>query len=877
MCKHSTKTIDKLAERQRGMDARGNDPMATQRESSWATDLVKAPPVQVLGDTLDYLAALPDTMTKPNGKGGVESVKIKGMSVLKGGLAQLRPNNATAPTGPEFAEFFSDKSKSEFKWVVDNVGEVLEARQPKLHAKARDNSFFKDRGRSPPPRERRNSINNRHAGITTGADRTPDTVDAYAAPVFHAKGQFRLELDSQTVKEFQKSGAPYVAGASGTMQYIALSMEDTSPVDKAKPDERAKRERVLAMLSAQHVAQGHHSMAECLVAVKPYGYFKDIPDPLTDYDGAMKALDERLKDLGFGDSQPLSRDNKNQNKSKEQIQYEDRFSFVRTLHGRYKDQLSPGGAKVIKASMDKARDNGDRAFYDQALASLARAERDIQAEAALITAKARGNNHVLRPEELVARMGAAPKVKKNQSVEYKAVKDALASYEQSLKELAGRKLDHDQAELAFEELRAALATAEKAATAYKAKHENAGGKQDRVGVMDDLLKKLHAEKTLMFKTEEKFDQHGIAALTIEQAIEYERFGVDITKQAAPQHLGEERITGKTVLGSGGINTVMLVDYAADATHPAGQFAFKPEPEAVLTHAAALDDRGIDQNKPKFGKRNIATRKMADAAGLGDLIPKAVFTTVDGRLGLLMDQAGGESPAKRVKAVIPDPASRDDLKHALAAKDADEPGWEKKIPAKDGRGMRYGYDKATDTFTIEELRASSFRLKPSSDNAREVAAVQEQLIDLQWVDALCGQTDRHAENYLVDTSSGRPVVVGIDNDFSFGTKQVDPRSKESSFPGLPPLVDEKTFLKMKAMNWATINQSLADELDQAELAAAKQRFDLIQTELDQLKQNGMVIKDWTVKINNKTVTEHLSAPGSFTDYYKRDVEYQDYLG
>jgi hypothetical protein len=868
MCKHSKKTVEKLTERQRGLDARGNDPLATRRESSWATEFVKNPPQAVLDDTLDYLEDLPDT---------INNKAVRGMDTFKQALTGFKQGANGNPTGMEFTEFFADKKKSGFKGMMDEVGFAIEDVRPDLKALARDQPFFTDRGRLPPPRERRQSIQSRHGGITTGADRTTDTLDLYQQDLFHAKGQFRLQLDSGTVQKFQKSGAPYIAGASGTMQFVALSMEQTGSVDQATSDERDKRERVIAMLAAQHVAIGHHSMAECLVSVQCYGYFKDVPDPLTDYDGAMKALDKRLQALGFNGGKPLSRETENQAKSKEQVEYEDRLSFVRSLNERYRDQLAPNIAKVIQASMDKATNEGGRAFYDQALAALARAEQYIRTEEALITAKARGNNHVLRPDELVAKMGAAPKRKKSDSVEYKAVMEALANYDQKMKELAGRKLNHDQAELGFEELRSALAVIDKAAKAYKANYANKAKRAGRVGVMDELIPKLAREQSLLSLAEEKCDTANLLEhMTIEQAVEFQRFGIDLTNQAMPRNFKEDDIANKQVLGSGGISTVMLIDYREDDEHPAEQFAFKPEPETITTHETVLEGRGIDPKKPKFGKRNIATKKMADAAGLGHLIPNATFATVDGKVGLMMEKAGGESPAKRVKTVIQNPDQMDDLKNALAAKNRNDRNWKKQIPEKNGRGMRYGYDETNGQFTVEALRASTFPLDSPPAKAEDVAALQEQLIDLQWLDAFCGQTDRHAENYLIDTSSGTPTVKGIDNDFSFGTKQTDPGQKQSSYPGFPPIIDQQTFDNFKAMKWPDIAKSLTGELDQDEINAAKDRFDAIQAKLDQLEQDGMVVQSWTGQVNGKSITEILGGPGNFTNYYKRDAEYQKIL-
>jgi len=159
-------------------------------------------------------------------------------------------------------------------------------------------------------------------------------------------------------------------------------------------------------------------------------------------------------------------------------------------------------------------------------------------------------------------------------------------------------------------------------------------------------------------------------------------------------------------------------------------------------------------------------------------------------------------------------------------------------------------------------------------------VQQQMVNMQWLDALCGQTDRHAENYLIDMSGGTPTVMGIDNDFSFGKNRKDPTTPKSSALGLPPIIDRATFTKLTSMDWNALAVSLADELDQEEIAAAKDRFDAVQRKLDELDQAGMVVDSWddTVDVNGeaKTVTEVLMAPRNFETYFQREAEYQKFV-
>lgn len=875
MCKHSTESVDKLSKRQHGLDARGNDPMATQRESKWAAEFIQHPPGDSLNVTIAYFNSLPDD--------ACDNRKVRGMPELKQKLNQLGNN----PQPMQFARIFADRN-TDIKGIIDQIANPLADARPDLEDKARNLPYFQDRGgpnskrgrnKGGLPRERRASMDSPHVGITTTQDLTPDTSNVYGANVFHAKGMLRAQLDDETVKEFRKSGAPFIGGASGTMQQFAMQMESVKPIDQLTKQELQEREKVLAMLAVQHVAAGHHSMAECLLGAKPYGYFKDVPDPLKDYDGAMAAFEKHLEKLGMGGGQqPLSRKSENEDKAKKEFKYEDRRAFVKTIRERYQDQLPQSELTKITQLEADAANQATQGEFGEALKILARAENLIRAQGSLVEAQARGNNHVLRPDQLEEKLRAAPKVSKGMSAEYKAVKEALAAYEKEMKALGGRKLNHDRVGLAFEALRALLATAEKAADAYNTKLASKPGKTGIADVMSDLIDRLKTEQTLLETAERESNNYTqLGDVTIEQAIEYARFGIKPGTQAQPNVLKESRITGKEELGSGGIHTVMLIDYATDGINPAEQRAFKPEQEKVRL-AQPIVDMGIDPNNPRMGKRNIATKKMAAAAGLGNLIPDASFATVDGKVGLAMQVAKGKTPNKKVPVLIETPEGINDLQEALAAKQQGDPDWKSKIPAKNGLGMRYGYDDQSDKFTREEIRTRVLPLTSPPGTAQQVAAVQQQLTNLQWLDVVCGQVDRHAENYVMNTDQDPPTIMGIDNDLCFGKDRRDPTQQTGHAFSFPPVVDQATFTSLMTMvqNWQQISASLGDELTPEEISATKARLDAVANKLTDLQNAGMVVQDWTQQVNGRSVTEILMDPGSTPSYFKRDVNNQVFM-
>ena len=134
-------------------------------------------------------------------------------------------------------------------------------------------------------------------------------------------------------------------------------------------------------------------------------------------------------------------------------------------------------------------------------------------------------------------------------------------------------------------------------------------------------------------------------------------------------------------------------------------------------------------------RNVATSRLANALGIGDVVVQSELATLQGSgeapmSGILMQKAPGKS--------------------AMDALDED-----------------YG-EEALDTadpYTI-------FRqLRTTVSDVRRLFSPQflHTLTNLQVLDALAGQTDRHTGNYFVErTASGQlGAVHGIDNEMAFG--------------------------------------------------------------------------------------------------------------
>jgi len=198
---------------------------------------------------------------------------------------------------------------------------------------------------------------------------------------------------------------------------------------------------------------------------------------------------------------------------------------------------------------------------------------------------------------------------------------------------------------------------------------------------------------------------------------------------------------------------------------------------------------VDTAKIKMGdelsKRNVATSRIAKLLGLEDIVAKSKLSNVivDGKsmTGIMMEEAKGKQ-----------------------AYEINEDNEEKQIP------FRY-----------------------TSDSFRE-------LLSLQVFDLICGQTDRHTKNYMVQVQAqkGTNIVKGIkaiDNDMAFGRIHYSDIKKlgligygamkniEIDGEMSIPFMDHKLAMNIMAMDPDIINYQMTDILSKDERKALISRI------------------------------------------------------
>ena len=230
----------------------------------------------------------------------------------------------------------------------------------------------------------------------------------------------------------------------------------------------------------------------------------------------------------------------------------------------------------------------------------------------------------------------------------------------------------------------------------------------------------------------------------------------------------------------------------------------------------------------LSKRNVATSRLADLLGLGDLVAKSETATLadaDGtsRSGNLMQTARGQE----VKSFV--------------------------------------VDQFIDQYTGEMAHADNiFTFRPFEANMDDKVTPEfmQSLMSLQVLDNLAAQVDRHSANYFAEIKDGKlGRVQGIDNDFSFTSNTLE--HAKSGFDSIGtygkhildkngdlavPYMDRSLAERITALDEQVLRDVMADILEPWAIDTLCIRFTKIKTAIqkDQEKNSGRYLErdeDW----------------------------------
>ena len=152
-----------------------------------------------------------------------------------------------------------------------------------------------------------------------------------------------------------------------------------------------------------------------------------------------------------------------------------------------------------------------------------------------------------------------------------------------------------------------------------------------------------------------------------------------------------------------------------------------------------------------------------------------------------------------------------------------------------------------------------------------------ITQMDWLDRLCWQIDRHGGNFFIKIDEGGKFVglKGIDNDICLGAKKdpLDGRSGEAlselgywSAFSLPHVIDVDTAECLLSLKDRDMDEVCHGRLNSLECEALKFRLGKIQKHIERLKSDGRVIANTKEAWGDPTVKKWLSEPPELPEGY-----------
>ena len=296
----------------------------------------------------------------------------------------------------------------------------------------------------------------------------------------------------------------------------------------------------------------------------------------------------------------------------------------------------------------------------------------------------------------------------------------------------------------------------------------------------------------------------------------------------------------TPLGTGVNNTAYSVRYQIGANAFDG--VFKAEPEGQ--HSDASESAGIPLTNSRGNYRAVAMHRLEQLFQTG-VIPRTGFATKGGQFGQVMERARGKSPV----IMVAREGNENDLQIRMAMRwmhNVRELEAKKDLTSSERENLEeYKVDikKSPAQFVNGQwiLNESKFRDLDVRD-----PLLQQGLSNLQVIDIVSGQVDRHPGNYFIEVTAGRVTkVTAIDNDIAFGKNHTNVTQIRGHLVALPEVVDHTLAMRIVGdVNNPTagitadqVAAAVQDLLTAEEIAALRTRFTAVKDKLRSLIQNN----------------------------------------
>jgi Domain of unknown function (DUF4157) len=339
-------------------------------------------------------------------------------------------------------------------------------------------------------------------------------------------------------------------------------------------------------------------------------------------------------------------------------------------------------------------------------------------------------------------------------------------------------------------------------------------------------------------------------------------------------------TGRNVdnISGGAVNTVDLVTYKQPIGSQSRTGFFKADVTDGGEIGYSAKDIGIDQADPQLANRAVASSRMAgmlrdgQGTGPGSVVAETIFARHNHEEGTVSEQASGKSLKEGIAVRETDPT----LVQGMTGKNYNDPQ-QRDLYFVGGFGKIYRPGNSQKKIHITQKQnpqgpdeyedANGFYAENSHDYYHQFdftnPLVQKGLMDLQLMDAITGQVDRHGGNIFIDPQTGQ--VTGIDNDAAFGSQNsADPNGlRKTQFgvmstshnKGLPPLVDYDSAQMVLKLDPKAVRQELKTLLSPQEIQMTLSRLGVVKQHIQNLYATGKVVGAPLTTIGNGRTVQH----------------------
>lgn len=453
---------------------------------------------------------------------------------------------------------------------------------------------------------------------------------------------------------------------------------------------------------------------------------------------------------------------------------------------------------------------------------------------------------VLEHADFILRMGKEPSKKDSKSKRYKAILTALDSYHKNVKALTDLVDRQDITKTEFEGFKEIIKEEkqklETALKEYKQKSKSKRRKRNsddpRIIAVTNLLGQLNTA-----------NKKGVNE------------ALNVTRINKLNPLRNDTARDGSLLGVGAQGKVRSKIYTT--TNRLG-FPQNFEAGTKFDNNVASDPAsgiGIPADNPEEAERAVATYETSRLIGL-NVIPPTTFmygknpktdekeigqamqrvVGTDGQIKATVNQAMDENDFVRkrvleIKALVEQGPPQQQLEQSVADFNLAKQQYKQHETEREQHIEKYDTEKVPgQVFERKELVV---------DIDYRNSIVQKELADLQLLDNIIGHADRHPGNYIFmkDDSNNIIGVRGIDNDDTMGSDwhpSNDPSNiGVSKTPGIPPVVDLDTAIKILQVTPEDLGRTLAGTLSDVDRTAAQQRLADVQNAIKEKVRNGEI--------------------------------------